>query len=113
MILTTKRHKVLHPSETYRLGLALWLADRLADAPCGLMTLAERKLLEREVTIHRGVLEIEDGWGQILYRGVATPRDYWRYLTRRVEHDADGWTTAVDGFGQIRAHIAPAAIGGR
>jgi hypothetical protein len=36
MILTTKWHKVLHPSETYRLGITLWLADALADAPAGL-----------------------------------------------------------------------------
>jgi hypothetical protein len=93
--------------------LALWLADHLADANADQMSLAQRKLLECEVTNHRGVLEIENGWGHVLYRSVVTPRDYWRYLRRRLEHDAAGWTTAFDGFGQIRAHIAPAAqIGG-
>jgi hypothetical protein len=112
MILTTKRHKVLHPSETYRLGVALWLADALADAPAGVMSLAERKLLEREITIHGGVLRIENGWGHELYRGLATPLDYWRYNRRRLEHDADGWTTALDGCDQVCAHIAPAQIGG-
>jgi hypothetical protein len=112
MILTTERQKVLHPSETYRLGVTLWLADALAEAPAGLMSLAERKLLEREVTIHRAILRIENGWGQELYRGIATPRDYWRYSRRRLEHDADGWTTALDGFDQVRAHIAPDLVGG-
>jgi hypothetical protein len=75
------------------------------------MSLTERKLLEREVTIHRGVLRIENGWGHELYRGLATPLDYWRYSRRRLEHDADGWTTSLDGFHQVRAHIAPARIG--
>jgi hypothetical protein len=106
MILTTKRHKGLHPNATYRLGVSLWLADALADAPAGLISLAHRKLLEREITIHRGVLRIENGWGHELYRGLATALDYWRYNRRRHEHDADGWTTALDGFDQVRAHIA-------
>ena len=102
----TRRHALLHPGDEHRLRLALHLADSLADQPAYVMSIAERRLLEREVSSGRfGRLIVQDGYGTVL--GSWWPnRDERRKLRARHSEVEHGGIALYNGFGSLVQWIA-------